>query len=241
MTVNQRLHAKTLSILEKLQRRSFIEEIMKISPLPAHALSVSCGNGIWDYLAFQTGRIKQITATDIIDCPVVPDDIDQIRALGPWEFVKVKADQPLPFADESFDFVFSQDVIEHTAKPYLFLSEQFRVLRKGGTLLVGTPNLFRPANLVRMALGRLQFPRVIGQDSVIGDYIHVQEFHERHLQIMMEEVGFREISFRPLFFGIPTNIPFASEPTKGISRACCHFFQCVGKKSERRGCSHKLK
>ena len=43
----------------------------------------------------------------------------------------------LPFADSSFDFVHMRSCIDHFANPNLALMEAFRVLRRGGRLVVG--------------------------------------------------------------------------------------------------------
>lgn len=43
----------------------------------------------------------------------------------------------LPFADASFDFVHMRSCIDHFANPKLALMEAFRVLRRGGRLVVG--------------------------------------------------------------------------------------------------------
>lgn len=54
---------------------------------------------------------------------------------------------PLPFADESFDYVVSFQVIEHIDDDKEFVREIHRVLRKGGKFIVTTPN--RPMSLTR--------------------------------------------------------------------------------------------
>jgi SAM-dependent methyltransferase len=46
----------------------------------------------------------------------------------------------LPFADASFDFVFLNHVIEHSARPRAALAEIARVLRPGGHVSLVTPN-----------------------------------------------------------------------------------------------------
>lgn len=48
--------------------------------------------------------------------------------------------ETLPFADESFDIVYSANVLEHTQHPELVLAESVRVLRPGGTLHMEMPN-----------------------------------------------------------------------------------------------------
>ena len=54
---------------------------------------------------------------------------------------------PLPFEDESFDYVVSFQVIEHISNDKRFTEEVRRVLRPGGKFIVSTPN--RPMSLTR--------------------------------------------------------------------------------------------
>ena len=54
---------------------------------------------------------------------------------------------PLDFADESFDYVVSFQVIEHIKNDKEFVAEVSRVLRKGGKFIVSTPNA--PMSLTR--------------------------------------------------------------------------------------------
>ena len=61
-------------------------------------------------------------------------------------FVEAKV-PPLPFEDESFDFVVSFQVIEHIKRDKQLVSEVMRVLRPGGKFIVSTPN--RPMSLTR--------------------------------------------------------------------------------------------
>ena len=48
--------------------------------------------------------------------------------------------ESLPFQDESFDIVYSGNVLEHTQDPERVVSEAVRVLRKGGVLHMEMPN-----------------------------------------------------------------------------------------------------
>jgi ubiquinone/menaquinone biosynthesis C-methylase UbiE len=45
-----------------------------------------------------------------------------------------------PYPDETFDFVFSKSVIEHLISPEHFISEGYRVLKKGGRKIIMAPD-----------------------------------------------------------------------------------------------------
>ncbi|HLG35908.1 MAG TPA: class I SAM-dependent methyltransferase [Bacteroidia bacterium] len=48
--------------------------------------------------------------------------------------------EEMPFADEMFDIIICQNVIEHIENPERMLTQAKRVLKKGGLFLVKTPN-----------------------------------------------------------------------------------------------------
>lgn len=206
---------------------SFVDEISKLKLAPnSTALSVSCGHGMWDYLAFKNNPdIKTIIATDVVDCQVRRDDIDLLNSGHVWSFQKVFPDSVLPIGDNRCDLVFHQDVIEHTTKPFLLLRENYRILKSGGYLLLGTPNIFRPANIVKLLLGKLAFPWRLSQPDA---GVHIQEFNEYQLRTMVEEVGFKIISIRHCFFGISfLNINFRDFPTSSTGKNLCQYLFVV--------------
>ena len=224
-TFIERLNNPKISYLENQQRKNFISKLKSFNLNNATALSISCGDGIWDYLALTNGTgINRIVATDIVQNPVKEEGIIALHNVGYWDFVKVEVDNKLPFKDNNFDVVYHQDVIEHTRKPYLSISEQYRVLRPGGGIFVGTPNIFRPANIVKSLLGRLRFPVCIGGNVEIGDYVHEQEFHEYQLQILMEEAGFINVTIDYVFLGLVSpNIMIKDFPKGGFGKTFAHF------------------
>lgn len=232
-SIKERLYNKNISQLEIAQREAHIEIISSIHLSDdMHILSYSCGNGIWDYLsALYNPFIKKITATDIVPNPVRSDDQNLLNTLVKWEFIQVKPEDFLPFSDKNFDIVIHHDVIEHSKKPYLMIKEQYRVLKEGGILIVGTPNIFRPANVIKLITGRLSFPEKIGYYKEIGDYIHIQEFHEQQLKILLEEVGFKILIIKYCYFGIhPLRINISKFPKSDIGKRFCHYLLFVAQK-----------
>jgi SAM-dependent methyltransferase len=54
----------------------------------------------------------------------------------------VDANQPLPFDNETFDVIWSSEVIEHLVDPWLTVRELRRVLKPSGVMVLTTPNSF---------------------------------------------------------------------------------------------------
>ena len=95
-------------------------------------LEIGCGTGkISQHLKQLTGNL---TVNDIsaklsdavaqrLQCRALPGDCAE-----------------LPAGHETFDLIVSSECIEHTLNPYAALAEMSRVLKKGGWLVITTPN-----------------------------------------------------------------------------------------------------
>ena len=104
-------------------------------------LEVGCGEGRGIDLIID--KCKSYTAIDKIE-PV----IDQLRKKYPFgKFLSGNIPPLTQFSDNSFDRIFSFQVIEHIEDDHLFLSEINRILKPGGIALITTPN--RPRSLSR--------------------------------------------------------------------------------------------
>ena len=225
--------------VENAVRSAFVNRLKCVEfPPPPYALkilSVSAGNGVWDFCAINAIPNQcEVTATDIVDCPISLEDQDFLKSNCKWQFSKVEAEKSLPFEENIFDLVIHQDVIEHVLNPYQFINEQQRVLKSGGFLLFGTPNLLRPANIIKLMLGKLRFPVKIGSNAEIGDYIHIQEFNEWNLRNLVEEVGLTVLNIDYCFWGFhPFNIRFSSMPENNIGKTMCHHINVFSQKLTR--------
>jgi len=225
------------------QYKAFVRAVSRLAlPPGSTGLSVSCGDGVWDFLAMANNpALARMMATDVVDCPVAKDDIGLLNTRGAWTFQRVAADVPLPVDDGACDLVLHMDVIEHTRRPYLMIKENFRVLKPGGYLLCGTPNIFRPANILKLLVGRLTFPcgfengllnpRYLNPGIKSDGMTHVQEFNRYQLGLMLEEVGFEVVSMTACFFGISfLLLRLADFPAGPLGKNACQYLVCVARK-----------
>jgi ubiquinone/menaquinone biosynthesis C-methylase UbiE len=72
---------------------------------------------------------------------------------GNIEFMKCNLEQPLPFADKSFDFVICNDVIEHVERKNHLLAELCRVAREH--LVICLPNTQNLDYILGLARGKM--------------------------------------------------------------------------------------
>lgn len=78
----------------------------------------------------------------------------------------------IPYDDESFDLVFSSNVLEHLEKPEKVFKEVFRILKPGGTFMAKTPNAWHYVPLI----GRL-LPHFL-HEFVIINFKRTREAHD---------------------------------------------------------------
>lgn len=98
---------------------------------PGHVLDVGAGTGWWSRILSQRGF--QVTALE------PSDEMRRIGASQSGGAIDWRAGraEELPFPDASFDVVLLVTVLEFVAEPARAMTEAWRVLRAGGTLLVG--------------------------------------------------------------------------------------------------------
>ena len=110
-------------------------------------LEIGCGRGIFAHALAERGA--DLTAADVSEAAIHHAAI-RLEDMGVTPIV---ADvQAIPFADETFDVVVSQETLEHVPSPELGLAELVRVTRRGGTLLVTGPSYLNMLGLYRVVL-----------------------------------------------------------------------------------------
>jgi ubiquinone/menaquinone biosynthesis C-methylase UbiE len=91
----------------------------------------------------------------------------------------------LPFDSGSFDFVYSIGLLEHFEQPSVLLSEQYRVLKPGGVVLVQVPQKYSVYTLAKIPLTKLGYWPYGGWET---------QFSAGELQELVQHAGFRPVS-----------------------------------------------
>jgi len=95
-------------------------------------LEIGCGGG--QLLAM----LKP--ANEVVGVDAAADGIAACASRGIEGHCIDPSGEPLPFADESFDFVICLETMEHMMDPYYALMEMRRVLKPEGRLICSVPN-----------------------------------------------------------------------------------------------------
>lgn len=108
------------------------------------------------------------------------------------------------FGSESFDIVFSFDVIEHMEKPEKLLSEIHRLLRPGGVCILSTPNKHRILGAILILLGKRKFPYCLDERNKekYPEYWHIKEYTDKELRQIVSKNGFHIEKFYKVFYGL---------------------------------------
>ncbi|MGG6265139.1 class I SAM-dependent methyltransferase [Leptolyngbya sp. AN03gr2] len=157
-------------------------------------LDAGSGSGGWLKRLQQRSSIDKLISVDIVD-----DGASQIETV---EFhIRDLSTTVLPCADQSIDWIFAIEVMEHLANPRHFVQEAKRSLKPGGKLVITTPNNDSLRSRISFLL-RGYYPAFCEHDYQVAG--HITPILEVDLQRMATEAKFSDIGF---FYPLPGQIP----------------------------------
>ena len=144
---------------DEAYHQPFVELVNRYTPPNSQILELGCGNGIAAMLLNRSGH--DVVGTDISAL--------FLEEAAQWKKTATRDGEhsleyrvcdvlELPFQDETFDVVCSNELIEHVPDIETALSEMIRVTRKGGRIIICGPNLCSPLmpliDLMRLIRGK---------------------------------------------------------------------------------------
>ncbi len=116
----------------------YVELVIRYAPTGSKILDLGCGNGI-------SARLLNQVDFDVVGTDISPLFLKEARN---WENPKLRYQVcdvlELPFENESFDVICSNELIEHLPDVETALTEMVRVVRKDGKIVLSGPNLCSP-------------------------------------------------------------------------------------------------
>lgn len=139
------LNSKSSNRLEKM-----LEMAKSIKKSPENILDIGCGTGYFAHLLKTMYPNANVFGVDISE---------RALTIGRKKYKNISllnadAEVKLPFKNNTFDLVISGEYIEHIKDVDTNLLEINRVLKKGGTLIITTPNLAYWMNRILLLFGR---------------------------------------------------------------------------------------
>jgi len=165
---------------EGLRTHKAVMRLLKKVPSAANLLDVGCRDGdkaplYAEALRLSLDRVKGIE----------PQEKYAAAARAKFEVFQVDIErEPFPFGDSSFDVVVCNQVLEHLKNIFMPLREMDRVVRPGGWLLIGVPNLSGFYNRLLLLAGKQPLSSAI-------DGPHVRSFaHSAFLDFLKKNPNF---------------------------------------------------
>jgi SAM-dependent methyltransferase len=174
--------------------------ILEWTDLSGRLLDNGCGLGT--YLA-AFGRIH----SDKFRIGLEIEHDRAVKALDSAEGIIQGVGELLPFGDHSFDFVFSNEVIEHVADDRRYAAEMVRVTRPGGRILLFCPNRWYPVEQHGVYWrGRYRFgniPLVNYLPDLLRNRLvpHVRSYTTADLRRVFQGLAVRELHHSRIFGG----------------------------------------
>ena len=135
---NSRDYKKLLDAHDRNYLQPYVDTVNKYAKPDSIILDMGCGNGLSAYMLSEHGY--RVIGSDI--SAFFLSEFAHLQS----ERLKYQASDALnlPFKDETFDLVCSNELIEHLTDIPRAISETLRILKRNGTLIIMGPNLCSP-------------------------------------------------------------------------------------------------
>jgi SAM-dependent methyltransferase len=154
-------------------------------------LDVGCGDGTFTLILK-----KALKAEKTVGIEISAEAVEVLEEKGIKAYQLDIDEQFFPFDDDSFDFVYCGEIIEHVFNPDHLLVEVRRVLKRGGKCIITTPNLAGWPNRLALLLGYQPFatsvsPEHEGAGKIIlkggeGQWGHIRVFTLKALKELVK-------------------------------------------------------
>ena len=118
--------------------RHYVELVIRYAPPRSKILDLGCGNGI-------SAKLLNQADFDVVGTDISPLFLEEARK---WENPHLQYQvcdvMELPFENDAFNIVCSNELVEHLPDVETALTEMMRVVCKGGRIVISGPNLCSP-------------------------------------------------------------------------------------------------
>lgn len=174
-------------------------------------LDIGCGNGFFLEELKRAIKRKNVNYFGVDYSKYKVSEAKKMHS--DMEFKVCNLEEAIPYGDNTFDVVYSGEVIEHIYDPDHMLEECKRVLKPGGLLIITTPNLnawynrvlflfgvqpiFYETSTRSAKVGAGPLRRIKSQTTPVG---HIRIFNKAAIKDLLEAEGFRILSYKGASF-----------------------------------------
>lgn len=181
--------------LQRYWHKRRFEEVGKlIEPVKGEVLDLGCADGMFSKVILDKSKAKSLTGIDVLETSVDWAN-KHWKETRKMKFVVGDAHN-LKFESQSFDAVFSMEMLEHVVSPEKVLNEVKRVLKKGGYAIFLVPTdslLFRTVWFFWLKF----YPR-----GWVWKDTHIQTYRGNALPKLCKKVGFKIEKDRKFLLGM---------------------------------------